>query len=33
MLLSCIPTALPDTQLGTGTGHHLAGTINEFGLG
>jgi hypothetical protein len=33
MLLSCAPPALLDTQLSAGTGHHLAGTINEFGLG
>jgi hypothetical protein len=33
MLLSCVPTALPDTQLGAGSGHDLAETINEFSLG
>jgi hypothetical protein len=33
MLLSCVPTAFPDAQLGAGTGNDLAGTINEFGLG
>jgi hypothetical protein len=29
----CAVITLPDTQLGAGTGHNLAETINEFGLG
>jgi hypothetical protein len=33
ILLSNVLLALPDTQLGAGTGNDLAGTINEFGLG
>jgi hypothetical protein len=32
LLLSASVT-LPDPQLGAGSGHDLAGTINEFGLG
>ena len=33
MPLSSVLIALPDTQLGAGTGHDLAGSVNEFGLG
>jgi hypothetical protein len=31
-MLPSVPNALADTQLGAGAGHHLAETINEFGL-